>query len=203
MKFMNVCKTCGMRLIEKATKKNASQLKKPYYYTAYYYCPHCKKIYHNDKFKVVNESPTSLFENVEKTSSFDVEIWTDGACINNGTPRARAAWGFVSGTTEKAGLVEGKQTNNVAEGLAIYHALVWASENGFKKIKLHTDSQISLFNLNKHHSLVKVNQEIFKNIAEVIDKHNLQIKWVKVLGHSGELNNERVDKLANDLARSG
>ena len=200
---MNVCKTCGMRLIEKATKKNASQLKKPYYYTAYYYCPHCKKIYHNDKFKVVNESPTSLFENVEKTSSFDVEIWTDGACINNGTPRARAAWGFVSGTTEKAGLVEGKQTNNVAEGLAIYHALVWASENGFKKIKLHTDSQISLFNLNKHHSLVKVNQEIFKNIAEVIDKHNLQIKWVKVLGHSGELNNERVDKLANDLARSG
>ncbi|HEX8932427.1 MAG TPA: RNase H family protein, partial [Patescibacteria group bacterium] len=64
------------------------------------------------------------------------------------------------------------------------------------------DSQISLFNLGKHHSLVKVNREIFQNIAEVIDKHNLQIKWVKVLGHSGEPNNDRVDKLANDLARS-
>lgn len=199
---MEVCKNCGTRLIEKATKKTAEQLKKPYYYTAYYYCPHCHKIYHNDKFKVVNQSPTSLFETTEKAGSFDVEIWTDGACINNGTPRARAAWAFVSGTTEKAGLVEGKQTNNVAEGLAIYHALVWAAGKGFKTIKLHTDSQISLFNLGKHHSLVKVNREIFQNIAEVIDKHNLQIKWVKVLGHSGEPNNDRVDKLANDLARS-
>lgn len=205
---MDVCKNCGTRLIEKATKKNASQLKKPYYYSAYYFCPHCKKIYHNDKFKVVNNQ-TSLPSSVilgsvsDSRISFDVEIWTDGACINNGTPRARAAWGFVSGTTEKAGLVEGKQTNNVAEGLAIYHALAWAAEQGYKKIKLHTDSQISLFNLNKHHSLVKVNQEIFKNIAEVIDKNNLKISFIKVLGHSGDPNNDRVDKLANDLARKG
>ncbi|MBI5123472.1 reverse transcriptase-like protein [Candidatus Roizmanbacteria bacterium] len=213
---MGFCKNCGTKLIQKETKKTAEQLKKPYYYSAYYFCPSCKKLYHDEKFKVVNNQtslPSSGFwtsqndvilgSDSDSRISFDVEIWTDGACINNGTPRAKAAWGFVSGEIEQAGLVEGKQTNNVAEGLAIYHALAWAAEQGYKKIKLHTDSQISLFNLNKHHSLVKVNQEIFKNIAEVIDKNKLKISFIKVLGHSGDINNDRVDKLANDLARSG
>ncbi|MBA3724670.1 MAG: reverse transcriptase-like protein [Candidatus Levybacteria bacterium] len=132
---------------------------------------------------------------------YDVEIWTDGACINNGTPRARAAWAFVSGDTEMAGLVEGKQTNNVAEGLAIYHALVWAGEQGHKKIKLSTDSQISLFNLQKDPHKVKVNADIFHNIAAVIKKYGLVVQYIKVLGHSGDIGNDRVDKLANSTAR--
>lgn len=134
--------------------------------------------------------------------NYDVEIWTDGACVNNGTPKARAAWAFVSGKTEKAGLVEGKQTNNVAEGLAIYHALAWAAEQGYKRVKLSTDSQISLFNLQKDPYKVKVNAEIFHNIAAVIKKHGLMVQYIKVLGHSGDINNDRVDKLANSLARS-
>lgn len=209
------CKNCGSRLVVKQTASNAAaakkRLTKQYYYTAYYLCPKCKKLYHDEKFKVVNEqrakgtgqSEDYSLLNALSPMPTEVEIWTDGACIYNGTPRARAAWAFVSGTTELAGLVEGKQTNNVAEGLAIYHALLWAAEKGYKKIKLHTDSQISLFNLNKHHSLVKVNQEIFKNIAAVIDKYSLQVSFIKVLGHSGDPNNDRVDKLANDLARNG
>lgn len=133
---------------------------------------------------------------------YDVEIWTDGACINNGKPNANAAWAFVAGKFEKAGLVDGKQTNNVAEGLAIFHALVWAAEKGYKKIKLHTDSQITLHGVNKHHSKVKVNREIFENIANVIDKNDLKIEYVKVLGHSGNPNNDRVDTLANGLAKN-
>jgi ribonuclease HI len=123
--------------------------------------------------------------------------------VNNGKPNARAAWAFVSGETERAGLVIGKQTNNTAEAFAIYHALVWAGELGYKKIKLHTDSQISLHGVNKHHSKVKVNREIFEKIANVIEKNSLQIEYVKVLGHSGDPNNDRVDKLANELASTG
>ncbi len=130
-----------------------------------------------------------------------VEIWTDGACIHNGTPKARAAWAFVTKDYEKAGKVAGKQTNNIAEALAIYHALKWAASEGYQKIKLHTDSQISLFGLKKPPHLVKANREIFEKIAEVIAKHGLHVEYVKVLGHSGDPNNDRVDKLANDLAR--
>lgn len=199
------CRNCGSLLVKKATKPTAAQLAKPYYYSHYYFCNNCHKLYHSDEFKVVNEQKTLLhFGSLETDpDSFDVEIWTDGACVYNGTPRAKAAWGFVSGETERAGLVEGKQTNNVAEGMAILKALEWAAERKYKKIKLHTDSQISLFNLQKAPSKVKVNAEIFHNIAKIIFENGLTVEYIKVLGHSGDPNNERADKLANTLATQG
>jgi len=203
---MEVCKNCGSRLVEKATKKTAEQLKKPYYYSAYYFCLHCKKLYHDEKFKVYNNQtslPSSLFDESPVSASHEVSIWTDGACVHNGTPRARAAWAFVSGKTERAGLVDGKQTNNVAEALAIYYALVWAAEKKYRKVKLHTDSQISIHGVSKPAHLVKANKEIFEDIQRVVRGCHLQVEFVKVLGHSGEPENERVDKLANNLASTG
>lgn len=202
MEERRTCRNCGKKLIEKQTKRTAEQLKKPYYYTAYYYCSNCNKLYHDEKFKVINPQATPLFADLQTKSltGYDVEIWTDGACVGNGTPHARAAWAFVSGKTEQSGRVEGKQTNNRAEGLAIYYALSWAAEQKFKKILLHTDSQISLFNLQKPASKVKMNQEIFVDIEKVIAKNRLQVDYKKVLGHSGDPNNERADALANGLA---
>lgn len=213
------CKNCGHVLEKRSTKQTAAQRKKPYYYSAYYYCPSCRKLYHNDKFKITNSEVSrvaqvpleSLFVKARGTldtfgtrgtSLYDAEIWTDGACVGNGTPRAKAAWAFVSGDTERAGRVEGKQTNNVAEGLAIYYALEWAAERKFKRILLHTDSQISLFNLAKPASKVKMNRGIFENIEKVIAFNGLDVEYKKVLGHSGDPNNERADKLANTLAAS-
>lgn len=199
------CKNCGYPLITKATKKSAGQLRKPYYYTAYYYCVRCKKLYHDDKFKVVNNP---LFEEKHIGTSgtfpkYDAEIWTDGACVHNGTPHARAAWAFVSGKTEQAGRVEGKQTNNVAEALAMYHGLKWAAEKGYKKIKLYSDSQISLNNMKKPLHKILNNTEIFEKITAVITANDLKVDYEKVLGHSGDINNERADKLANSLATKG
>jgi ribonuclease HI len=205
MEERRMCKKCGMTLIEKQTKRTAEQLKKPYYYSAYYYCPNCNKLYHDEKFKVVNAQTTPLFDEISKNAQiekkdYDAEIWTDGACVRNGTPRAKAAWAFVSGKTERAGLIEGRQTNNIAEGTAILKALEWAVEKGYKKILLHTDSQISLFNLQKPASKVKMNREIFEQIEKLIAEFNLRVDYKKVLGHSGDPNNERADGLANGLA---
>lgn len=196
------CKNCGNILEKRATKLTPAKLKQPYYYSAYYYCPTCKKLYHDDKFKVINPKTTPLhLDSLETNSSdYDVAIWTDGACVYNGTPRAKAAWAFVSGKTERSGLVEGKQTNNIAEALAILNALTWAVEKKYRKILLHTDSQISLFNLQKPASKVKMNREIFENIEKVIAANGLEVDYKKVLGHSGDPNNERADKLANSLA---
>lgn len=203
---MDVCRNCGAKLIVKNTKQTAEQLKKPYYYKAYYYCPNCKRLYHDEKFKVVNNQtslPSSLFQEASVPLSHDVDIWTDGACVRNGTPHARAAWGFVSGKTEKAGLIDGIQTNNRAEAYAIYHALVWAAEKNYRTVKLHTDSQISIHGVSKDPSKVLKNRDIFEQIAQVINGCHLSVEFVKVLGHSGDVNNERVDKIANDLARTG
>lgn len=194
------CKTCGTPLIEKQTHRTAAQLTKPYYYTGYYFCPNCKKIYHNDKFKVVNENYKLFTEDVLSPSEVDINIWTDGACRSNGTGNAKAAWAFVSGDYEENGLVEGVQTNNRAEAFAILYALRWAAEKGYKRIKIHTDSQITIHGLTKPHEKVKANREIFQQIANLITKENLSVIYEKVPGHANDENNNRADKLANTLA---
>ena len=195
------CRDDGTQLIVKQTKRSPAQLAKAYYYTAYYFCPHCGKMYFTDEFKVENSSHSpSLFNTLEEsTQTFDVNIWTDGACSYNGTPRAKASWAFVSGEYESAGLVQGKQTNNVAEATAILEALTWAVEKKHKVIRIHSDSQISLYNMKKQLSAIKVNQDVFAQIFHLIEKNNLHVTWVKVPGHSDNVNNNRCDKLANDL----
>lgn len=195
------CKKCGYKLQIKKTHRNPAQLKKQYYYTAYYFCANCKRIYHSEEFKIVNEN-FDLFNgiNSEAGKLIDVEIWTDGACVNNGKTIASAAWAFVSGDYEKAGGVSGKQTNNRAEAEAILEALRWAGEKGFKSIKIYADTLITLHSLKKPLEKIKANQDIFKKIFELIKKYHLEVTYVKVAGHSGIKENERVDKLANDLA---
>src|SRR5579859_707130 len=148
------CKHCGTKLIEKATNRVPEQLQKAYYYTAYYFCPKCHRMYHDNKFKIENtlRSPLSSSgflasrnevipggDNVNDSRIFDVEIWTDGACSNNGRANAKAAWAFVTKDYEKGGLVEGKQTNNTAEALAVYHALLFAIKHSYETIRLYTD----------------------------------------------------------------
>ena len=197
---MKTCRHDGTPLIEKQTKRTPEQLKKAYYYTAYYLCPKCHRIYHDEKFKVENTGHTPLFTTGTSLKHPDIEIWTDGACSNNGRDNAKAAWAFVTKDYEEGGHVAGKQTNNTAEALAVYHALQFAVDQGYNTIRLHTDSQITLHGVAKRAILVKNNREIFEKIEELIAKHSLIVHWVKVLGHSGDKNNERADRLANKLA---
>lgn len=200
---METCKNCGTTLVQKSTKRTSEQLKKSYYYTAYYFCPNCKRMYHDNKFKVENND---LFSNnvvlgaARKDNYYDAHIWTDGACTRNGYEGAKAAWAFVSGKTEKAGVVVGKQTNNTAEGFAIYHALLWAAAEKHKKVKIYSDSQITLNNLKKSSYRVKENREIFELIEDVIAANGLGVDFEKVPAHADNINNNRADKLANTLA---
>ncbi|MBI5044896.1 MAG: reverse transcriptase-like protein [Candidatus Levybacteria bacterium] len=193
------CSHDGSPLVIKQTKRSPEQLKKSFYYSAYYFCPRCKRIYHDEKFKVVSERPT-LFNAPNSKKIFDIEIWTDGACSRNGAPNAKAAWAFVSGKHEEAGLVDGKQTNNRGEALAIYHALVWAASKGYKKIKINSDSQITLHGVAKDPKKVKENRDIFERIYHTVLKHNLEVEYVKVLGHSDNNDNNRADALAVKLS---
>jgi ribonuclease HI len=196
---MKTCRTCGAALIVKQTQRKSSQLLKQYYYTAYYFCPHCNKIYHDDKFKVMNENYDLFTEQHLIEGPIDVEVWTDGACSFNGRENAKAAWAFVSGSYEQSGIVEGKQTNNTAEASAIYYALLWAAKKGYKIIKVYSDSQITINNLKKDRTSIKENKHIFDQIFDVINENGLTVYYEKVLGHSGNENNERADRLANRL----
>lgn len=204
---MKTCRNCGSELIVRQTKRTPQQLKKPYYFTAYYLCPKCGRIYHDEKFKVVNDN-YDLFtsKTILSQEPYDVEIWTDGASSNNGKLHAKAAWAFIASATgrdyEEAGLVEGKQTNNRGEAWAIYHALRWAAGKGYKRVNIHTDSQITIHGVMKSPERVKENRDIFQQIHAVIHENQLQVDYQKVLGHSGDLHNERADKLAVKLTLS-
>lgn len=196
-----ICKTCKGPLQIRQTRRTPEQLLKQYYYTAYYFCSRCNKMYLDDTFKIENKNH-SLFTAPELPLDhpFDIEIWTDGACSHNGAPNAKAAWAFVTNDFESSGLVQGKQTNNTAEAFAIFEALVWAAKNKYKTIKILSDSQISINNLLGPASRVKANREIFEAIEKTIMENNLQVVYEKVAGHAGIEMNEKVDKLANKLA---
>ncbi len=157
-------------------------------------------MYHNDKFKVINNHKNLFTDMKSSTDDVDVHIWTDGACRGNGTDHAVAAWAFVSGAHEASGIVEGKQTNNTAEAYAIYNALRWATQNKHKRIKIYTDSQISIHSLSKPVHKVIANREIFEKIHNLITDHDLEVQYEKVAGHADDVNNNRADKLANTLA---
>src|SRR5690242_10660934 len=63
LRLMNTeekCKNCGRTLEIRSTKPTAAQRKKPFYYSAYYYCPNCRKLYHDEKFKVTNSQTVPL-----------------------------------------------------------------------------------------------------------------------------------------------
>ncbi|MBP6882715.1 MAG: hypothetical protein KBC15_04150 [Candidatus Levybacteria bacterium] len=195
------CKVDNTALVKKPTKNSSARSTKSFYYTAYYSCPTCKRIYHDDAFKVLNNTQ-DLFSRstILKQDDPTVQIWTDGACTNNGTPQARASWGFVVGEYEMAGLVEGeKQTNNRGEGLAIYNALLWAASKGHRSVQIHTDSQITIHGVSKHPDKVKENRDIFQMIHNVVTENNLSVEYIKVRGHADDVGNNRADEVATAI----
>lgn len=141
----------------------------------------------------------------------DVEIYTDGAC--SGNPGA-GGWGAILryGTVEKElSGGESETTNNRMELTAVIEAL-----KALKKpcnIVLYTDSRYVMDGVNEWMPNWKVNGwrtsnkktpvkniDLWQTLESLLEKH--KIKWVWVKGHNGHLENERVDKLAREQAKS-
>lgn len=78
------------------------------------------------------------------------DIYTDGACLDNGKPSARGGWSFVvcnSGTKDiqdkKFGkLRDSKQNNNRAELEAMVQALVHIDGHPMDSFKVYTDYEV-------------------------------------------------------------
>ena len=141
----------------------------------------------------------------------DVEIYTDGAC--SGNPGA-GGWGAILryGTVEKE-LSGGEDdtTNNRMELTAVIEAL-----KALKKpcnVVLYTDSRYVMDGVNEWMPNWKINGwrtsnkktpvkniDLWQTLESLLENH--KIKWVWVKGHNGHPENERVDKLARDQAKS-
>lgn len=141
----------------------------------------------------------------------EVEIYTDGAC--SGNPGV-GGWGAILryGQTEKE-LSGGEKdtTNNRMELTAVIEAL-----KALKKpcnITLYTDSRYVMDGVNEWLPNWKINGwrtankktpvkniDLWQSLESFLGIH--KIKWVWVKGHNGHPENERVDKLARDQAKS-
>ncbi|MBQ9732516.1 MAG: ribonuclease HI [Alphaproteobacteria bacterium] len=141
----------------------------------------------------------------------EIEIYTDGAC--SGNPGA-GGWGAILRYGEVEKELSGGElqtTNNRMELQAVISAL-----SALKKecqITLYTDSRYVMDGVKQWLPNWKVNGwktankktavkniDLWQKLDALIDKH--RIKWVWVKGHNGHPENERVDRLARDQAKS-
>ena len=138
----------------------------------------------------------------------EVEIFTDGACKGNPGP---GGWGALlrMGPHEKELFgSEPDTTNNRMEMTAVLRALGALIEPCH--VRLHTDSRYVIDGMTKWiHGWQKRgwinaskkpvrNADLWHELIEAAKAH--EIEWIWVRGHSGHVENERVDRLASDAA---
>ncbi|WP_334182637.1 ribonuclease HI [Novosphingobium sp.] len=137
-----------------------------------------------------------------------VQIFTDGACKGNPGP---GGWGVLlrMGVHEKEmSGGEPDTTNNRMEMTAVIKGLNALTEPC--EITLQTDSKYVIDGITKWvHGWKKKgwvnaskqpvrNADLWHELIEAVARHKVNWEWVR--GHSGHVENERVDKLASDAA---
>ncbi|KAK6188968.1 hypothetical protein SNE40_005035 [Patella caerulea] len=143
-----------------------------------------------------------------------VEVYTDGACFNNGKNGACSGIGVFWGVNDKRNTSEklaGRQTNNRAEIHAARVAIEQAKKRKIKNLILHTDSEFLINSITKWIKGWKRNGWILSSGKPVVNKDDFQeldealkginVKWVHVRGHCGIPGNEAADRLANEGAK--
>ena len=135
-----------------------------------------------------------------------VQIFTDGACKGNPGP---GGWGAIirfKGNEKEINGYKPLTTNNIMELMAVIESLKAISKPF--DIEITTDSKyvkngitawIHNWKRNGWKTASKKpvkNKELWIELDNLIQKHNVSWKWVK--GHSGHIENERADELANE-----
>ena len=109
-----------------------------------------------------------------------MNVFTDGACINNGKPNAIAGIGVFIADNDPRNVsrrVEGKQTNNVAELTAIKRAIDILIEKNliYYSIKIYTDSQYSIDCVEKWYDMwIEKNNFNKRNVELIRDIYDKQ-----------------------------
>ncbi len=139
-----------------------------------------------------------------------VHIYTDGACLGNPGPGGWAALLRSNGHEKELTGAASKTTNNRMEMRAAINAL-----NALKRpciVTIHTDSQylrqgITQWVRNWQRNGWKTankkpvkNKDLWQALLKAIEPHEVRWEWVK--GHAGHEENERVDALATEAART-
>lgn len=143
----------------------------------------------------------------KKSSPSIIEIWVDGSCIPRGHGSLRLGWGLL---VKKNGVEihrdkgndiphEAVEHRNVAgEILAILKAIKWCQSQGISEMTIYYDYQ-GLESWATGAWRAKL--PFTKAYAHAVNESGITIHWVKVRAHSGNPENEIVDKLAKEAAQ--
>lgn len=140
-----------------------------------------------------------------------VELYTDGACINNPGP---GGWGYIlrhtrTGTESEASGGEFDTTNQRME--------LTAAIKGLEALRLpcvvelFSDSRYVTDGISKwlpnwlennwltsNKKKIVTSRDLWERVADLVVKHTVNLHWIK--GHSGHPENERCDRLAEAAA---
>ncbi|XP_068145497.1 ribonuclease H1 [Drosophila tropicalis] len=140
-----------------------------------------------------------------------VIVYTDGSCLGNGRKDACAGFGVFFGDNHKLNAgkpVLGRVTNNVGEIQAAIYAIKIAKDLGIEKLCICTDSQFLINSITlwvkgwKRRGWRLANSQPVKNVAdfkeldELLEAGDIQVRWQYVEAHKGIQGNEMADKLA-------
>ena len=137
----------------------------------------------------------------------EVHIFSDGSCVGNPGPGGWAALiRSGDGERELSGS-EKETTNNRMELAAALNALKALRQKN--RVHIHTDSQYLRRGITewlpawrergwRRKGGALANIDLWQELEKQIQNHQISWHWVK--GHSGHIENERVDKLARQAA---
>jgi len=141
---------------------------------------------------------------MNKDSSFEVHIYTDGACSGNPGP---GGWGSVllyNGHRREMSGGDSATTNNRMELQAVIEAVEALKRPC--RVTIHTDSVYVMKGITEWLPMWKrrnwrtagrqavKNVELWQRLERVLAAHEVKWRWVKA--HSGIAENERADELA-------
>ncbi len=142
----------------------------------------------------------------------EINIYTDGSCVNNGQSDAQAGIGIYFGENDNRNLSKKlnklfKQTNNVAELMAIIEAYRIIKEQNYDQINIYSDSTYAIGCCTDYgKKVIKDNKTNVPNFDLINDAQKLfasqNINFIHVKAHTDKLDthsigNANADKLAN------
>ncbi|MCQ8278882.1 ribonuclease HI [Acetobacteraceae bacterium KSS8] len=147
-----------------------------------------------------------MSEDLSGPAGAEVEIWTDGGCKPNPGPGGWAALLRFRGHERELSGGEAVTTNNRMELTAAAEALEALTRPC--RIVLHTDSEYVRNGVTRWSTgWVRrnwrnasgdpvANMDLWRRVLDAAKRHEVEWRWVR--GHSGDPQNERVDRLATE-----
>lgn len=141
----------------------------------------------------------------------EVDIYTDGGCLNNPGPGGFGAILLYGGHRKELSGGFRHTTNNRMEILAAIKGLEALKERC--RVTIYSDSQYMVHAIEKGWALrwqsngwkrnkkdKAINPDLWEQLLRQCDRHEVRFQWIR--GHVGTAENERADQLAGEASTS-